>query len=125
MAVVKEQSFAGQKNILARPDGYVALEVTLKAADYAGVEADSAGRKIVKAGTILSDGDGAYGVVLNDYDVTDGDVENAAYVIHGDILEDALPTAPTQEQIDALARQGLYFINGGKVVKPTTPSAAV
>lgn len=48
-----------------------------------GVTADSEGKKIVKAGTILPQNDGtAKGVLLTDVDVTNGD-SSGTIVIHG------------------------------------------
>lgn len=84
------------KQILAIPDHYVALAFRQEQADTAGgmVTQTAEGRLIVQAGTFYPANDEtAIGVVLNDYDVTDGDAMMAV-VVHGFILEEALPEAP-------------------------------
>ncbi len=87
---------APTKQILAIPDHYVALGFMHKRA----VEGDTGlatlenGRYIVKAGTFYPANDAtAIGVILNDYDVTDGDAAMAV-VMHGFIKKEALPEAP-------------------------------
>lgn len=87
---------APTKQILAIPDHYVALGFKHAKAGV-GTEGLSTlvdGRYIVKAGTIYPKNDAtAIGVVLNDYDVTDGDAMMAV-VVHGFIKKAALPVAP-------------------------------
>lgn len=84
------------KNILARPDGYVAYEYKHAQATTSvpgnAVLVDD--RYIVKAGTIYPANDAtAIGVVLNDYDVTDGD-KVMAVAVSGDFVTAKLPAVP-------------------------------
>ncbi len=89
---MKQVDYASTKNILAMPDHYVAIARKLEKDSALAVTEE--GRKIVKAGTIFPANDAtAIGVILNDYDVTDGD-QQAAVVIHGFVLEAKLPAAP-------------------------------
>ncbi len=98
---VKETTYdAPAKQILAAPDHYFAIAKKIEKASALATDID--GRKIVKAGTIYPANDAtAQGVVLNDYDVTDGDVA-AAIVIHGFVLNAKLPVAPDAAAIEAL-----------------------
>ena len=87
---------APAKQILAIPDHYVALGFKHNRATNGdeGLAVLEGGRYIVKAGTIYPSNDAAaIGVVLNDYDVTDGD-QMMAVVMHGFIKKEALPVAP-------------------------------
>jgi len=89
---IKTVGYESPKNILAMPDHYVAIARKLEKDSALAVTEE--GRKIVKAGTIFPANDAtAVGVILNDYDVTDGD-QMAAVVIHGFVLEAKLPAAP-------------------------------
>ena len=89
---MKKIEYASGKQILAMPDHYVAIGRKLQKDSALAVTEE--GRKIVKAGTIFPANDAtAIGVILNDYDVTDGD-QMAAVVIHGFVLEAKLPAAP-------------------------------
>ena len=129
---VKEYTYsAPTSQILAIPDHYVALgQMHAKATSgSAGLATLVDGRYIVKAGTIWPANDNtAKGIVLNDYDVTDGDA-HMAVVIHGFIKLSALPVAPsatvaasqltespftvTAEVLgakDTLSRSGITFI---------------
>lgn len=104
--------YGNKKEILKFPDHYVALAVTV---DDTGVTANSDGKKIVPAGTIVGGGfltdDTEYavkknsadaeGVLLNDVDVTYGPASGAA-IIHGFIAIDKLPEAPHADAIAAL-----------------------
>lgn len=84
--------YASSKGILATPDHYVAIAKKLEKGSSLAVTEE--GRKIVKAGTIFPANDAtAIGVILNDYDVTDGD-QAAAVVIHGFIQKSKLPAQP-------------------------------
>ncbi len=91
------------KQILSIPDHYVALGFKQEQATSAGgIVVSEGGRFIVKAGTIYpSNTSAAIGVVLNDYDVTDGD-KQMAVVIHGFIKVAALPEIPSADAIAAL-----------------------
>lgn len=87
---------APAKQILAIPDHYVALGFKHNRATTGseGLATLVDGRYVVKAGTIYPANDAtAIGVVLNDYDVTDGDAMMAV-VMHGFIKKEALPEAP-------------------------------
>ena len=95
---------APARQILAIPDHYVALahKHVRATADEPGLAVLQEGRYIVKAGTIYPANDAtAVGVVLNDYDVTDGD-QMMAVVTHGFIKQAALPAAPSAEAEEAL-----------------------
>ncbi|KKB34638.1 hypothetical protein [Bacillus thermotolerans] len=111
-----ETIYTNKREILKFPDHYVNLAVTV---DDADVPANSEGRKVVPAGTIIGGGflsdpavravkattlDGvsnAEGILLDDVDVTHGPASGAA-IIHGFIDENKLPAAPTTEERAAL-----------------------
>ena len=105
MAVkMKTWSYSSPKQILAIPDHYVALgfKHAQATAESAGLATLENGRYIVKAGTIYPANDEtAIGVVLNDYDVTDGD-KQMAVVIHGFIQNSKLPEDPEEAAVAAL-----------------------
>ena len=89
---MKTVDYASAKNILAMPDHYVCIAKKLEKDSALAVTEE--GRKIVKAGTIYPANDAtAVGVILNDYDVTDGD-QMASVVIHGFVLKAKLPAQP-------------------------------
>jgi len=91
---MKTVDYASAKQILAMPDHYVAIAKKLEKDSALAVTEE--GRKIVKAGTIYPANNAtAEGVILNDYDVTDGD-QMAAVVIHGFVLKAKLPAAPAE-----------------------------
>lgn len=102
---VKEIEYgAPAKQILAIPDHYVALGFKHAKADAVtpGLATLVDGKYVVKAGTFYPANDAtAIGVVLNDYDVTDGDAMMAV-VIHGFIKVAALPAIPSANAISAL-----------------------
>jgi hypothetical protein len=113
-----ETSYTNKKEILKFPDHYVNLAITVS---DAGIAANSEGKKIVPAGTILGGGflsnesvlavkatssgaplvSNAEGVLFYDVDVTYGPAPGAA-LIHGFVDVDKLPTAPTAEEKAAL-----------------------
>lgn len=95
---------APAKQILAIPDHYVALgfKHAKAASGSEGLATLVDGRYVVKAGTIYPANDAtAIGVVLNDYDVTDGDAM-MAIVIHGFIKVAALPVVPAAAAVSAM-----------------------
>lgn len=95
---------APAKQILAIPDHYVALGFKHAKADALtpGLATLIDGRYVVKAGTMYPANDAtAIGVVLNDYDVTDGD-QMMAVVVHGFIKVAALPAVPAAAAVAAL-----------------------
>ena len=97
-----ERDYNTQKQILMFPDHYVAFTYKLSQNSALATET-SEGRKIVKAGTFFpANDDTAVGIVLNDYDVTDGD-QMAAIVSHGFVKTAALPEAPTPQAEAALS----------------------
>jgi hypothetical protein len=92
------------KQILSIPDHYVALGFRHAQASAVapGVAVLENGRYVVKAGTIYPANDEtAIGVVLNDYDVTDGD-QMMAVVVHGFIKKAALPVLPASAAVAAM-----------------------
>ena len=91
------------KNILAIPDHYVAIAATHDTATVSvpGLATLVDGKYIVKAGTFYPNATAPIGVVLNDYDVTDGACAMAV-VVHGFVKVKALPVAPTDAQIAAM-----------------------
>lgn len=91
MMKMTHTEYASPKHILAIPDHYVALAVMHEKATASepGIATLVEGRYIVKAGTAYYSTN-INGIVLNDYDVTDGD-QMMAVVIHGFIKEAALP----------------------------------
>ena len=103
-----KQEYGSSKGILVFPDHYVAYG-QIFAKDHALAVTDATtGRKIVKAGTVFPANDAtAVGIVLNDVDVTYGDV-NGAVVIHGFIKTAALPEAPNVLAIPVL--KGIFFM---------------
>lgn len=96
-------SYNTKKEILAIPDHYVAITYNV-AKGGASIAKDENGKKIIKAGTIYpANDDTAVGVVLNEYDVTNGDA-NIAVVIHGFIRTDKIPDKPSAEAEKALTQ---------------------
>ena len=99
-----------QKNIFARPDGIVAyaFKHAKATASVPGLATQINGRYIVQAGTIYPANDTtAIGIVVNDYDVTDGD-KVLAVAIQADVYTAALPEAPSSNAIAAL--KGINFL---------------
>ena len=101
MAVAyKSQDYTTGKQILVFPDHYVCVAHTFAKGDAAATDED--GRKVIKAGTIYPANNAtAKGIVFNDIDVTDGDM-NGALLIHGFVKTAALPVAPAAEAKTAL-----------------------
>lgn len=100
MKVVETVYGAPAKQILATPDHYVAI--ARKCDKQSGLATVEDGRYIVKAGTIYPSNDAsATGVVLNDYDVTDGEVAMAV-VVHGFVQKSKLPAEPAEAAVAAL-----------------------
>lgn len=125
MGLIREVSYTNKKEILAIPDHYVAIPVTI---DSSVLVADAEGKKIMKAGTIIGGvladptqkavskntvelGATAEGVLLNDVDCTNGD-GIGAMVIHG-FFDKAKVTenveAPVAEAITALASRIMFI----------------
>ncbi|WP_371380898.1 hypothetical protein [Sporomusa aerivorans] len=118
-----QTDYLGTKNILRFPDHYVAVPVKVSDTD---VIANSDGKKIVKAGTIVGGSGGkaltdpetysvtvqndadAEGVLFNDVDVTHG-ARSGAMIIHGFIETSKIPSAPTTEAATALAGRIVFL----------------
>lgn len=112
----KTTNYGNRKEILKFPDHYVNVAITVS---DSGVSANSEGRKIVPAGTILGGGvladenklavkatttvdvSNAEGILFYDVDVTDGPTKGAM-LIHGFVDTSKLPAAPTVEEKAAL-----------------------
>lgn len=100
----KETIFCNQKNILAEGQHFVSVLVKV---DASKVVANAEGKKIVPTGSIISkagviaNDTTAYGITLNEIDVTDGN-EGVPVVIHGFIDVNSLPVQPSEETITAL-----------------------
>ena len=107
MAIEYNKSeYGSSKGILAFPDHYVAVGQVLEKDSALAVTEGN--RKVVKAGTIFPANDAtAIGIILNDADVTNGDV-NAALVIHGFVKTSALPEAPDELALPNL--KGIHFM---------------
>lgn len=75
-------------------DHFTTQTTSLKASDYT---ADEDGNIIVPGGTILED----LGILFHDVDLTNTDVVPAAYIDHGFIYADRLPTRITKAQYDS------------------------
>lgn len=126
MSKFVETGYLNKKEILKFPHHHVQIAITVS---DTGISANSEGKKIVPAGTILG-GDGGFllsdetkkavvkntqggatttegagvdaeGILLDDVDVTYGPKEGAM-VLHGFVKLSALPTAPCADAIKAL-----------------------
>lgn len=107
MAIKKITYLAPQKQILATPDGAAALGYLHPQASDGnpGCAKKVEGRWIVMEGTIYPSNDAnAIGVVLNRYDVTDGDA-NIAVLYKGQVLLSKLPEAPTEAAKTSLRKR--------------------
>lgn len=123
---VKSNSYSNEKQILIAPE--LAFSIGCLVGNT-GVDADSNGRKIIKAGTpvggttsvltnrqtVLTKGaSNAQGIVLHDVDVTDGDA-NATLVLAGYVdlykVDDDVKTIITSAT-ETLTR--IVFLNGSK-----------
>ncbi len=110
---------APTKQILAIPDHYVAFgyKHAQGSSGAPGLSVLDGTRYIVKAGTTYPANDAtAIGVVLNDYDVTDGD-QMLTVVVHGFVKTSALPVVPTANAIAAMKL--IQFVPIGATVTVT------
>ena len=102
---VKQTEYLNTKGILAMADHYVTIGRKHKQATAVGgivVQDTNTGRLVIKAGTVYPANDeNAIGLVFQDYDVTDGDV-NMAILIHGFVLEEKLPIPPSGKALAAM-----------------------
>lgn len=104
--------------ILATPDHYVAFgyKHAKAVSGSTGLATLVDGRYIVKAGTIYPANDAtAVGIVLNDYDVTDGDAM-LAVVVHGFIKTAALPAVPVANALAAMKQLTFLPLSGAYVI---------
>lgn len=121
---VKNTEYGNTKEILMYAhDQYTGRAVMVSSA---GITADAdTGKKVVKAGTIVSGVEAmtpvvedntatAEGVLLHDVDVTYGDAPGTV-VIRGVINLSKIPTAPTAEALTAPGLKGVIFATGGTV----------
>lgn len=98
MPYVKKVSNAERINFLASSK---IQSFTYQVSDE-GVKADSNGKKIVKAGSILpANDDTAQGILLTDVDVTNGP-QPGALMVEGYVFEARLHTAPDEAAKTAL-----------------------
>lgn len=125
MKMVQTIGDAPAKQILAIADHYVAFgfKHAQASAVAPGVAVLEHGRYVVKAGTIYPANDEtAIGVVLNDYDVTDGD-QMMAVVVHGFIKKAALPALPASTAVAAMKLISFNPLADMGVVLTTTKAA--
>lgn len=104
--------------ILATPDHYVAIGYRHAKAtsEVPGLAVLQEGRYVVKAGTIYPSNDSsAVGIILNDYDVTDGDAM-LAVVVHGFIKTAALPAVPVANALAAMKQITFVPIAGAYTI---------
>lgn len=105
MANVKftKVNYATEDTIVAFPEHCIAVGHTFEKDDAASVVVD--GRKLVKAGTIVTytddNGDTKTGVVRYTVDVTDGNADSAI-IRHGWIRTNKMPVAPTSAEKQAM-----------------------
>lgn len=118
----KTIAYDSAKHILAMPDHYVSIaRRAAKATKIEGMVVKEGDRFIIKAGTIYpSNDDKAIGVVLQDYDVTEGDA-SMAIVLHGFIRADRLPIPPSAAALKNLRM--IYFLkNDMTILQPENAS---
>jgi len=117
----KTIAYDSAKHILAMPDHYVSIARKAIAKEAGNMVVKKGDRFIIKAGTIYpSNDDKAIGVVLQDYDVTEGDA-SMAIVLHGFIRADRLPTPPSAAALKNLRM--IYFLKEDMtILQPTDAS---
>ncbi|BDH60135.1 hypothetical protein MTP04_02650 [Lysinibacillus sp. PLM2] len=100
MPYVKQVETANRINFLASSK---VQAFTYQVSD-SGVVADTNGKKIVKAGTILPANDAtAQGILYTDVDVTEGP-QPGSLIVEAYVLEARLPAAPSAEAKTALTK---------------------
>lgn len=107
---IKKEAFANtQKHFLV--DGYFVESLAMHLVKDDALAVVEGGRKVVKAGTVYpADDETAIGLVLHDYDVTDGGT-NAAVVIRGAVLDGKVDVSATAKGV----LKGLVFVADGVV----------
>lgn len=114
MSHIVTTATASVANFLASATGLIRESCTVLAT---GVTADSYGRKIVPAGTILPANDAtATGILFEDVDVTEGDHEGSL-IIAGRIFSDRLPVAPAEAAIPVLKASGIYLVTSDETTR--------
>jgi hypothetical protein len=99
-------------NFLGSEVGLVLKTITVPASATGAVTEN--GRKIVKAGSIFAT---PYaGLLFNDVDITDGD-RIGSLMVRGSYIDAKLPATAAAKAED-FAKQGLYAIVEGAVVRP-------
>lgn len=117
MYIVKKVFGNTQKHFLV--DGYFVESIAMHLDKEDALAVDEGGRKVVKAGTVYPANDAtAIGLVLHDYDVTDGDA-NCAVVIRGAVLDGKVTVSATAKG----ALKGLVFVADG-VVRENQPEGS-
>lgn len=123
---MKQTVYESPKQILAISDHYVAFAYRHAKADSTtpGLAILRDGRYIIPAGTIYPANDAsAVGIVLSEYDVTDGDAI-LTVVTHGFIKTAALPAVPSANAISAL-KQIAFLPYVGMGITLTCTKAAI
>lgn len=112
MYIVKKVFGNTQKHFLV--DGYFVESIAMHLDKEDTLAVDEGGRKVVKAGTVYPANDeNAIGLVLHDYDVTDGDA-NCAVVIRGAVLESRVSVSNDAKAVLG----GITFVADGVVREP-------
>ena len=107
-----ENYVLNRPNFLGSEVGLVLETITVPASATGAVTEN--GRKIVKAGSIFAT---PYaGLLFNDVDITDGD-RIGSLMVRGSDIDAKLP-APAAAKAGDFAKQGLYAIVEGAVVRP-------
>lgn len=114
-----ENYVLNRPNFLGSEVGLVLKTITVPASATGAVTEN--GRKIVKAGSIFAT---PYaGLLFNDVDVTDGD-RIGSLMVRGSYIDAKLPATAAAKAED-FAKQGLYAIAEGAVVRPDFGSEEV
>lgn len=114
-----ENYVLNRPNFLGSEVGLVLKTITVPASASGAVTEN--GRKIVKAGSIFAT---PYaGLLFNDVDVTDGD-RIGSLMVRGSYIDAKLP-ATAAAKAEEFAKQGLYAIVEGSVVRPDFGSVEV
>lgn len=107
-----ENYVLNRPNFLGSEVGLVLKTITVPASATGAVTEN--GRKIVKAGSIFATPNA--GILFNDVDITDGD-RIGSLMIRGSYIDAKLPATAAAKAED-FAKQGLYAIVEGAVVRP-------
>lgn len=107
MALNKATTYGESENILESEVGLVTKTRTAKQS----MATESDGRKVLKAGSLYTNPDDAtdFGIVFEDYDMTDYDSCPISVVLQGRVRKDRVDSAATAKAAD-LKAQGLYLV---------------